>query len=62
MFVGYSPNHGEDTYRTWDPETKQAHLSRDILWLNKFFSMTIQRGTQLEMKTVTNLRRSRGNI
>jgi hypothetical protein len=31
MFVGYSPNHTGDTFRMWDPENKQVHVSRDII-------------------------------
>jgi hypothetical protein len=37
MFVGYSPNHAGDTFWMWDPETKQVHVSRDIIWLNKMY-------------------------
>jgi hypothetical protein len=43
MFVGYSPNHAGDTFRMWDLETKQVHVSRDILWLNKmYFNQTTE--------------------
>jgi hypothetical protein len=45
MFVGYSPNHAGDTFRMWDPETKQVHVSRDILWLNKMYSTRQQSGS-----------------
>jgi hypothetical protein len=37
MFVGYSPNLAGDTFRMWDPETKQVHVSRDIIWLNRMY-------------------------
>jgi hypothetical protein len=37
MSVGYRPNYVGGTFRMWDPETKQVHVSRDIIWLNRIF-------------------------
>jgi hypothetical protein len=43
MFVGYSPNHADDTFQMHDPKTEQVHLSRDIIWLNKiYFNKTLE--------------------
>ena len=35
MFLGYTADHSEDTYRMLNLETKKVILTRDVKWLNK---------------------------
>ena len=37
MMVGYADNHPGDTYRMWNPDTKQLHQVRDVVWLKRMF-------------------------
>ena len=36
IFVGYTNDHTEETYRMYNMKTRKAILSRDVTWLNKF--------------------------
>ena len=35
MVVSYAKQHAGDTYRMWDTNTKQVHVTRYVIWLNK---------------------------
>jgi len=37
MFVGYPESHSSDTYKMWNPQTCQLHITRDIRWLIRMF-------------------------
>jgi hypothetical protein len=37
MLVGYSLDHGRDTYLMWDPTTYGFHESHDIIWLRRMY-------------------------
>jgi hypothetical protein len=38
MMVGYALDHPGDTYRMWDPRTKNVHVRRDVIWLRRMFN------------------------
>ena len=38
MFVGYPKDHAADTYKMFNLQTKKVIMSRNIIWLNKFYS------------------------
>jgi hypothetical protein len=37
MMVGYALDHPGDTYRMWDPRTKNVHVTRDVIWLRRMY-------------------------
>ena len=37
MFLGYASKSPTDTFRMWDLNTQRVIISRDIIWLNKFY-------------------------
>jgi hypothetical protein len=37
MFMGYASNHEGDCYRMWNPNTKKASMTCDIVLLNRMF-------------------------
>ncbi len=37
MLVGYSNIHAGDTYRMWDPNSQQVHLSSNVVWNGKMY-------------------------
>jgi hypothetical protein len=37
MMVGYALDHPGDTYRMWDPRTKNVLVTRDVIWLRRMY-------------------------
>jgi hypothetical protein len=37
MMVGYTLDHPGETYRMWDPRTKNVHVTRDVIWLRRMY-------------------------
>jgi hypothetical protein len=54
IFVGYSLNNACDTFQIWDPEIKQVHLIRDIIWSNKIYFNTTTEWVNMPRNNFTN--------
>jgi hypothetical protein len=37
MFMGYNQNHGQNSYRMYNPQTSRVVITRDIIWLGRMF-------------------------
>ena len=53
MFVGYANNHARDVYRMLNPSTWRITQTRDIIWLNRMFSVTPIIATNTSISKVT---------
>ena len=38
MFVGYAKQHGTDVYDMWDPMNNILYVTRDIIWLRRWYN------------------------
>ena len=37
MFVGYNQNHGQNSFRMYNPKSSRVVITRDIIWLGRMF-------------------------
>ena len=37
MMIGYTYDHGGDTYCMWDKDTGRVHVSRDVVWMQQMY-------------------------